>query len=160
MAVKRVLVIEDEDTKFADIEAVLSGLNLECGVKVVRARTATEAESQIEISDIDLMVLDISLNISAGSLGPLRGGFANLGGLNVAERMYMYGRTLRTVLVTGFEYFPAAGTRQGSFDLISLEDIEVRAAEMFGDDLLGCVRYPSEGWDILLADYAKAALRR
>ena len=109
--------------------------------------------------EIELMILDISLNISAGSLGPLRGGFANLGGLNVAERMYMYGQSLRTVVVTGFEYFPATGTRQGSFDVISLKDIEARVFEIFGADLLGCVRYSSEGWDTQLAEYAKEALR-
>ncbi|GFE91713.1 hypothetical protein GCM10011488_66670 [Steroidobacter agaridevorans] len=154
-------MIEDEDTKFGDIESVLSGINLASGLEIIRARTATEAESLIEIGGIELMVLDISLNISAGSLGPLRGGFANLGGLNVAERMYMHGQSLRTVVVTGFEYFPAtAGTRQGSFDLISLKDIEARAAELFGTDLLGCVRYSSEGWDIKLAEYAKGALEK
>lgn len=158
MESKRVLVIEDEDAKFGDICAVLSGASLEFGLEIVRAKTATEAESLIEIGGIELMVLDISLNISAGSLGPLRGGFANLGGLNVAERMFMYGQSLRTVVVTGFEYFPAAGTRQGSFDLISLRDIEARAAELFGADLLGCVRYSSEGWDAQLVEYVKGAL--
>lgn len=157
---KRVLVVEDEDVKYSDIVAVLSSVDVEYCLRVERAKTATEAEAIIEEGGIDFMVLDISLNISAGSLGPRRGGFANLGGLNVAEKLFMLGLSVRTVVVTGFEYFPAGGTRQGNLDLVTIREIEAKATELFGADLLGCIRYPAEGWGDRLAEHAKEALEK
>jgi CheY-like chemotaxis protein len=159
MSSRRVLVIEDDDTKFSDIDAVIRAVDVAGGLNIVRAATAMDAEQLVELGGLDLMILDISLNISAGSLGPLRGGFANLGGLNVAEKMFMHCLSTKTIVVTGFDYFPATGARQGGYDLVSLSDIEARAAEMFGSDLIGCVRYSSDGWAERLAEYVNGALR-
>jgi hypothetical protein len=158
MSAKKILVIEDEDAKFSDIESVLLGIDLISSFEIARARTATEAETMLDEGSLALMVLDISLNISAGSLGPLRGGFANLGGLSIAEKMFMFGQSVKTVVVTGFDYFPAAGARQGSYDLVSLRDIETRASEIFGADLLGCIKYSSEGWESRFAACVRRGL--
>jgi CheY-like chemotaxis protein len=147
----RILVVEDEDAKYADVVAVLESLQLEGVLELLRAKNAIEAESILERGGLSLMILDISLNISPGSLGPLRGGFANLGGLSVAERMYMLGQSLKAVVVTGFDYFPTVSARQGNVDLVSLKDIETRAAKAFGKDYFGCVRYGVDGWEGRLA---------
>lgn len=154
-----VLVVEDEDLKYADIVDAVANVARDFRAGIVRASSATEAETAMEREDVVFVVLDISLNISPGSLGPLRGGFANLGGMDVAEKMYLIGRSIPTVVVTGFDYFPSPSSPQSSLELIGLSDIETMAREFLGEDLLGCIRYASDGWKEALAERLREVLK-
>ncbi len=143
-----VLAVEDEDSKYLEIEAVLKKLSKT--ITLHRAKTVRDADAALDKNLPELLLLDISMNISSGSLGPLRGGYANLGGMDVAERLYLFGRSVPTVLITAFDYFPSAGHRAASSEMLSLANIEKRARVIFGADYLGCVRYAKDGWQEML----------
>jgi CheY-like chemotaxis protein len=138
-----VLVVEDKDAKFRDIEQLLLGIRSD--VVCVRARTVTEAENLLEARSWSVMVLDISMDINGTSKGALGGGHANLGGLDILDTLFYEGLSIPTIAVTGFDYFIASGSGEES-TYIGLDELEglVRARAQGG--YLGCVRYGSEGW--------------
>lgn len=156
------LIVEDDDAKYSDIAAVLVDFVPARYRTLLRAATVTSAEQALDEELPGLLVLDVSMNISPGSLGPMRGGFANLGGLDIAERLYLRGQSVKAVLITSFDYFQARGqimgTSKGQFDMVSLADISTRARELLGDGYLGCIRYGGESWrEELVATVAEAA---
>ena len=141
-----ILVVEDDDEKYSKIEGFIETLPNFTRLRVQRAKTVVDAEEYFNDKPPDLLVLDISMNISAGSHGPLRGGHANLGGLDILEKLYLLDKEVDTIVVTAFDYFKAPGSRAGDFDLIGLDTINDKAAALIGERLLGCVRYGSEQW--------------
>ena len=141
-----ILVVEDDNEKYLNIEGLIKTFPNFNRLRVERAKTVVEGEAYFEHHNPNLMVLDISMNISAGSHGPLKGGHANLGGLDILEKLYLLNSEVDTIVLTAFDYFKTPGTRAGDFDLIGLDTINDKAAALIGDCLLGCVRYGSEHW--------------
>lgn len=140
---KKILVIEDNDAKFRALEAVL-GDNQILG-SPTRAKTVTEGEDCLERLSWDLIILDISMDIRGSSRGAMGGGHANLGGLDIAEGMYLARRTFPTIILTGFDYFqmPTEGSRR---TLVGLSEIEVRAKKFLKNHFIACVRYGASDW--------------
>src|SRR5689334_8133576 len=118
----RVLIVEDNDQKYLDIVQVFNACG-ELRVDVTRVRTEVEAEDLLSKA-WDLLVLDISMGISPGAVGPLRGGFASLGGMDIVEAMYLREIAIPTVIITGFDYFQAVAARYDEAEMLNLKDIE------------------------------------
>lgn len=147
----RILVVEDAEYKFREVEALLR-VRFGSSFELVRSETVVEAEKQISKGPWDLVVLDISMDIAPGSSGGMRGGHANLGGMDVVEKMYLMEIERPTVILTGLDYFIMTNSEGMSHETLDLSDIERQARQWLADKLLGCVRYGREGWsDLLLA---------
>lgn len=140
----RVLVVEDNEKKFHDIEGALK-LLLRTRGAISRAKTVVEAEDLLE-RGWDLLVLDISMDISPGSVGPMKGGHANLGGFDVIDRMFFLEITIPTLILTGFDSFQAFGLRSDETEMLGLQDIEKKTEKLLGDAFISCIRYGSAGW--------------
>lgn len=143
-AARLVLIVEDDETKHADILAVVR--ELASGHAVERAATLKAAERFLDQTRPELLVLDISMNIAEGSLGPMRGGFANLGGIDLLERMYHLGQLCPTVIVTGFDAFRTRPRTTRTYEMVDLVELSDLARGRLGDDFLGLVRYAERGW--------------
>ena len=153
----RVLVIEDTDRKWNDIQSRLA----EFGVSdPMRASTIEEAESLIE-QDWDLVVLDISMDIRASKSGPKEGGHDTTGGLKIASKMFYLGCEAPTIIVTGFDAFPSRlrGGVEGNV-ILGLEEVEERARDQLGDAFIGCVKWGRPGWENAFRDHVLGALGR
>lgn len=141
----RVLIVEDVDVKFHELETAIQTLVPHATVS--RAKSVVDAEDMVEEGQWSLIILDISMDIACGSAGPMRAGHANLGGMDVLERMYLLEQEFPTIIVTGFDYFPAGtGGDPSDAEMVSLADLEVRARNFIGELFLGCVRYGVDGW--------------
>lgn len=139
-----VLIVEDKDDKYREVCAALTEY-LATEIEIVRASTITEGEDRLEDRAWSLVVLDISMDISGASTGPIRGGHANLGGLDIIERMFLLGIDLPTVVVTGFDYFQSVGAREEA-EFIDLDELNRRVQRHLGANYLGCLRYGVDGW--------------
>src|SRR5437867_9421189 len=93
----RILIVEDSDTKYARIDAVVRDF-FPHQIYIERASTITEAESKIEEEHWLGLILDISMNITKSSAGPKMGGHATLGGLGIAKKMYLLEREVPTII--------------------------------------------------------------
>ncbi|NNM74195.1 hypothetical protein [Enterovirga aerilata] len=71
---------------------------------------------------------------------------ANLGGMDIIERMFLMEQEIPTIIVTDFDYFPAGGQDASETEIISLGDLNSRASSLLGDYHLGTVRYGSSTW--------------
>jgi Response regulator containing CheY-like receiver, AAA-type ATPase, and DNA-binding domains len=140
-----ILVVEDQDGKYNDILGAISDSDIQSPL-LERAKNVVDAEDSIISRTWDLLVLDISMDISPGSLGPLRGGHANLGGLDIIEQMYLLDVSIPTIIITGFDYFQTFDDGQEQAEMLNLEDIEKKARERIKDNLLGCIRYGGPYW--------------
>src|SRR5689334_9087406 len=109
---RTLLIVEDDNGKFADVMSILMSQFSECikEYRVERADTVVMAEQLMSRGSHDLVILDISMNIDRGSLGPMRGGHANLGGMDIIEKMYLLELERPTILLTGFDYFRRIGS--------------------------------------------------
>ena len=82
----RMLIVEDVDTKFDDVHAIVQRCLPEIA-ETVRASNLNEAEDRIMLGPWDLLVLDLSMDIAAHASPDYSSGHASLGGLDVLERM-------------------------------------------------------------------------
>jgi len=142
MTVSSVLIVEDVPRKFEEVRRLVTEMFPEAHVS--RAETFTEGEDLIRRGNFDLLVLDISMDISPGSAGPLHLGHAILGGLDLAECMFYDDIALPTLILTGFDTFPVA--TEDATDVLTVADIEAKVRGHIGDNLIGCVRYGRSGW--------------
>jgi len=142
----RILVVEDAPYKFQEVETLLRAHFRE-PFDLTRAETVVDAERQVSKGPWDLIVLDISMDIAPGAGGGMRGGHANLGGMDVVEKMYLMELEYPTVILTGLDYFIVTNSDGMSHETLDLSDIERQARHWLSDNLLGCVRYGREGWD-------------
>lgn len=153
---ERILIAEDSDSKYARVLAVVR----ECApvdTEIARASTGVEAERALLAEAWSLLVLDISLQIKSGGRVGGGGGMANLGGLSIANKLYLKARELPTVIVTAFDSFEATNATSSRAEIVGLEEIQRRAAAFLGSHLLGCVRYGGDAWEAeLRAVIAKA----
>lgn len=140
----RVLVVEDVDQKYSDVHSVTCAA-LGDGVDVVRATNLNMAEDLLEDGIWDLLLLDLSMDISDSRSFDFSSGHATLGGLDVLERMALLKINISTVLVTGFDSFQDSDRFQNS--ITYSKDIDRLARDWIGPSYLGYVRYGPGGWD-------------
>jgi CheY-like chemotaxis protein len=152
-----VLVVEDSDAKFASLEALINS-TFDGAIKSERAATITDAEVKIASGHWALLLLDISMDITKSMAGPKLGGHATLGGLNIANRMFLLGLEVPTIIVTAFDMFQETKVELSGYDSLGLEDIERRAASILGSAFIGCVRYGDPGWQASLVKYLKRVI--
>jgi CheY-like chemotaxis protein len=119
--------------------------------EIVRASTVAEAEKWIATEDWDIILLDVSMDIRSSQAAMAHtGGHANLGGLAIAQKMFLKRREFPTIILTAFDSFQAEGSRRERAEIVGLEDIERRARDLLGEAFLGCVRYGAAHWDDIL----------
>lgn len=144
----RVILIEDIDSKAKDVEEVLNGFCqlklLSC--KTTRAANMVEAEDLLETSDWDLVLLDITMNITDATSSNIDGNQANLGGLELAETMYLTRREFPTISITGFDYFKMIGSDSQDNSFLYLDQLRERLENLLGENLVGTVRYGNDAW--------------
>jgi CheY-like chemotaxis protein len=145
----RILIVEDKDAKFAAIVAAARAVSSDHIIE--RAHTVVEAERLVRLGPWDLLLLDISMDISGTSRGMFGGGHANLGGLDIVETMFYEGLTIPTLVITGFDYF-IASTVGESTEYIGLVELDQRVRAKMPTGYLGCVRYGSEDWSQRVID--------
>ena len=140
--IHNVLVIEDSDVKWREIERLVQGI----GVRgVVRAATIEDANAEVARGIWDLVILGISLDIRSSSSGPGAGGHDTTGGLKIAERMYYLGYDAPTIIVTAFDSFPTGHERREA--VLGIQDVVEEATQLLGSLLVGWVRYGAAGWE-------------
>lgn len=137
-----IAIVEDDELKWRDIVSLLSTLGYEHEFR--RAKTLVEANKLLDASVPCLLVLDISMNISGPANVASRGTHANIGGLEVVERMYLLDITCPTIVFTGFDLFKSgSAAREGTMDLGSLSE---KLKKYLGENLIATIRYGSENW--------------
>lgn len=142
---KRILIIEDSEAKFDAVLNVVQRVASPSAL-IERSATLTAAEERVSKEEWDLVVLDVSMDISASNAGPLRGGHATLGGLGIARKMFLLGRDVDTVIVTAFDAFQSTVAIGGAVEILGLEEVEANAKDILGEKFIGCVRYSESGW--------------
>lgn len=151
MTNQQILVIEDSHIKWKDIQNVL----LSCDIsenEIERARTVVEAEDLIEAKDWDLILLDVSMDLAITSSGPHKGGHDPLGGLTIANKMFLLAKEAPTILVTAFDTFPTEEKQKGSTKILGLDEIKRSVRDLIGSSLIDCVRYGDDGWETCLVE--------
>ena len=148
---KRVLVIEDSETKWREVQRTLASA-LGPDVAITRAPTIENANREVAKRGWSLVILDISMDIKSSSAGRGAGGHDTTGGLKIAERMFYLGHDAPIVIVTAFDVFPAGSGRRGP--ALGLQDVVEEAKSLLGDLLIGWVRYGDEGWQERLSGHA------
>ena len=139
----RALVVEDKDAKFHELKEAVEKLGQ--AVNVERASNVVAAENALEMTRFDLLVLDISMDISGTSKGAFGGGHANLGGLDIVDTMYYEGIVIPTIVVTGLDYFISQEGADGA-EYIGLDELDSVIRKRMPNGYLGYVRYGVEGW--------------
>lgn len=137
-----ILIIEDVESKFNDVQRVISECVSDPCV-FSRASNLVDAEDAVTSNTWDLVIVDLSMDINGN--GSMQGaGHATLGGLDVLEIMSLLKRDSPVILVTGFDSFQD----QDRFDnaIMNLADIDGLALKWLGNAYIGCVRYGSENW--------------
>jgi CheY-like chemotaxis protein len=139
-----VLIVEDVETKLADVRALAEALLPDDSLFKI-ATNLNDAEDAIMEKTWDLVILDLSMDISrCGSVG-FSGGHAALAGLDVLERMSLFKLDPPTILVTGFDSFQDIDRFDNA--IMNRADIDALAAEYLGSAYLGCVRYGANDWE-------------
>lgn len=139
----KVLVVEDGEEKWAQVEGILRAAIP--GVDLHRARDLFEAERAIAQLGWDLLVLDVSLDIRKDG-GRAGAAHDYVGGLKILGRMYYDELEIPTIIVTGFDSFPSVRTN-GDGVMLGLEDVEHEATRHLGSYHVGTVRHGPEGWE-------------
>ncbi len=153
---KEVFVVEDSDKKFEDIVKCINEAII--GSKITRAATMTEAERGIKHTDWDLIVLDISLDIAPSRHGSKGRGQANLGGLGIAQKMFLLNREAPTIIVTAFDSFTASNVNQGGSEILGFEEVQAKASSFLSLHLVACLRYNSRTWRVDMINAVRSAV--
>lgn len=139
-----VLIVEDKDAKFSLVrEALIEWLGYVPDIH--RESTIIGGEDALEARKWSLAILDISMDIAGGETAGMRGGHANLGGLDIIERMFLLSIDIPTIVVTGFDYFQSLGAKEVP-EFIGIPELDRRVMQYLGDNYLGCLRYGIPGW--------------
>lgn len=153
MIMPNVLIVEDSAGKLGAIRSILDAV---CpGVSITHAATMIEAERAIERPDWSLVVLDISMDIAPSQLGPRSRGQANIGGLSIAQRMFLLEMECPTIIVTAFDSFSASGNASSIAEIVGFEEVRTRAEGFLGSNLIGCYQYNSTTWREEMASVVK-----
>jgi CheY-like chemotaxis protein len=154
----QILVIEDSSSKWEEIEKVVR--NVAPTAEIFHCATLVDAEAKIGQFDWDLVILDVSMDLTSSAAGPRHGGHDPLGGLRVANKMFLLGREAPTIIVTAFDAFPAGEPRRGVTEILGINDVESRATEVLGNAFLGNVHYGDADWEQKLTDLVGGALEQ
>lgn len=152
--VKRVLIIEDRDTKWRDVHRALTALDND--IEFTRAATVEQANAEIARGIWSLVILDVSMDIRASSAGRGAGGHDTIGGLKIAERMFYLQYDAPIIIVTAFDAFPSTRGKKGA--VLGLQDVIAEATRLLGSLLAGWVRYGDPDWDTNLSNLASEVL--
>jgi CheY-like chemotaxis protein len=154
-----VLIIEDSDSKFTAISKLVREVLPHAVLQ--RAATQVEAEGLLEREVWDLVCLDISLDIAPSSLGQRNRGQATIGGLNLAERMFLLEQEFPTIIVTAFDSFSTAEFgNQSNTEIMGFDQVVKLAHDFLPNHLIACLQYNSPAWkDDMLAGIKKAMLQ-
>ncbi|MCP5381355.1 MAG: hypothetical protein H6912_03220 [Kordiimonadaceae bacterium] len=153
----KILIVEDSEIKWIDIEKVL----LEFGFlnsNLNRVGNIIGAEEMISKGSWDLMILDISLDLMDQISEANQGAHEVLGGLSIANKMYLLGKEVPTIIVTAFDAFPSKGIRSGYVQILSIEEVNRRAQEMLDSAYIGYVQYGEKDWQSRLNKLLKEVL--
>jgi CheY-like chemotaxis protein len=153
---KKILVIEDSDPKWRDINRMLRSFEA-VPLTVERAATMEEADSKARDAEWDLILLDISMDIRTSAAGPKAGGHDAIGGLKIAERLFLLGHNAPVIIVTAFDAFPAG--RTGTKAILGMQDVEREASSSLGLLLVGWVRYGDPDWEASLRNLMSMVLK-
>lgn len=139
-----VLIVEDSDTKFDAIAEVVRGVVPRAAL--IRAPTMIDAERLVGEGSWWLVVLDISMDIAPSSLGPRSRGQANIGGLGIAQRMFLLEQEAPTIVVTAFDSFSASTMGHGLTEIVGFDEVRTRAEQFLSNNLIACLQYSSPSW--------------
>jgi hypothetical protein len=139
----RILVVEDNESKWLRVDEIIRGVLP--AAEIERARDLFEGERAIAARGWDLLILDMSLDIRADA-GRAGAAHDYVGGLKILGKMYYDELEVPTIIITGFDSFPTVRTN-GDGVMLGLEDVEAEASRQLGDHLVGTVRHLSEGWE-------------
>lgn len=146
MVMKPVLIVEDKGSKYDIIKDIVQSV-FGLSVKIDRAMTVVSAQEEVEKNIHSLVVLDISMDIVHSGVPGSREGHAVLGGMTIAEHMYLLEIERPTVIVTGFDYFVSKSTSENTGVAKTLSDIEVSAKHFLADNFIGCIKSGEQGWE-------------
>ncbi|MER9317045.1 hypothetical protein NKI31_16325 [Mesorhizobium sp. M0659] len=140
--IRRVLVAEDVDGKFADLINVISDTISpdEC----VRARNLNDAEDLLMNEVWSLLILDLSMDISASGSMDLGSGHATLAGIDVVERISLLKMNVPVLIVTGFDSFQDPDRFDN--DIMYIDDVDKLIGGLLGNYHLGIIRYGRDDW--------------
>lgn len=148
-----ILVVEDVGEKFEDISASLLTV-MKSKYCVTRVENLNDAEDAVMNGGWSLILLDISMDISASGAFDYSSGHATMGGIDILERMHLMQISIPTILVTGFDSFQDPDRFDNA--IMNLEDVYQLAYDWLGDSYLGCVRYGPIGWQADLLKFLEA----
>lgn len=149
----RILIVEDSAGKKAAISEVVAAACSDA--ELFYAATVVEAERAIAKGGWALIVLDISMDIAPSELGAKSRGQANIGGLSIAQRMFLLEREAPTIIVTAFDSFAAPTMGAGVTEIVGFEEVEERARESLGANLIACLQYNSISWKVEMTSAIK-----
>lgn len=154
----RVLIVEDSSGKLAAVRELVTLASHDA--VIVEARTVVEAERQINAGGWDLVVLDISMDIAPSELGPRSRGQANIGGLAVAQKMFLLEKEAPTIILTAYDSFTTSVMGAKAREIVGFEEVERRSSEFLGSHLIACLQYNSESWreqmrEAIMKEFAK-----
>ena len=152
---RRVLIVEDSESKYSAILELVRDVCPKC--EIARAATVIEAEAAVTEQKWDLVVLDISMDIAPSRLGHRSRGQANIGGLGIAQKMFLLNCESPTIIVTAFDSFSTA-TMGGSGEIVDFDEVRRRALQYLPDSLCACLQYNSPDWKELFRVTAQGAL--
>ena len=114
--------------------------------KISRASTMVDAERMLFEDDLYLYLLDVSLDVVAGTAAFGALPQATLGGLKLANTMVIEDLEKPTIIITGFDAFSDSPVGRNLTTVIDLHHVRQNMKEILGDSYLGCVRYGTESW--------------
>jgi CheY-like chemotaxis protein len=130
----KVLVIEDDDNKSREIEALVTAHEQVTGVTL--ARSLHGGRKELQNNTFDLVVLDMTLpNYDATAEEPGGGSVHSFGGVKLLRYMTRLELATPVVVVTQFELFLAG---EGQMDI---DELDRQLAAEFRPQYLGTVYY-------------------
>ena len=121
----RILIVEDSSGKLAAVRDLVSLTRPDA--VMVEARTVVEAERQIAVGGWDLVILDISMDIAPSELGPRSRGQANIGGLAIAQKMFLLEKEAPTIILTAYDSFATSAMGVSTREIVGFEEVQRRA---------------------------------
>lgn len=154
----RVLIVEDSSGKLAAVRELVTLASPDA--VIVEAPTVVEAERQISAGGWDLVVLDISMDIAPSKLGPRSRGQANIGGLAIAQKMFLLEKEAPTIILTAYDSFTTSAMGATAREIVGFEEVQRRSSELLGNHLIACLQYNSESWreqmsEAIMKEFAK-----
>lgn len=142
---RRIFFVEDNDTKFDEVCALLDEL-FPCHWQVSRASNLVDAESMLFAESWDVYLLDVSMDVTAGKAAFGSQSQATLGGLKLANTIAIEGLEKPTIIITGFDAFSDIPQGKKVNNVMDLNHVDQSAKAVLGDWYLGAVRYGAGTW--------------